>query len=144
MSDLIRREDAIKAFCNDCRGYTEPCEHQAKCRTMKVLRNKKKLPSADRAQDDEFKNFDRESLILLIEAQKERIGELLADRPQGEWVCEEVKVLDEETDDGFVYEIRKKWKCSNCNTNKGFIKPNDNFCSECGADMRGKGADDEV
>ena len=37
-------------------------------------------------QTDEFKNFDREDLILLIECQKERIGELLADKdtPQTE------------------------------------------------------------
>ena len=35
--------------------------------------------------EDEFKQFDREDLILLIECQKERIAELLAkDEPQTE------------------------------------------------------------
>ena len=89
MSDLIRREDAIRAVAEvlslnrfasfkDIKDFGRFAE--------RMLRN---VPSADRPQDDEFKNFDRESLILLIEAQKERIGELLADRPQ-EWIpCSE-------------------------------------------------------
>ena len=59
------------------------------CGDCAVVEKVRKALSADRPQDDEFKNFDRESLILLIEAQKERIGELLADRPQ-EWIpCSE-------------------------------------------------------
>lgn len=45
---------------------------------------------ADRPQDGEFENFDRESLILLIEAQKERIGELLANRPQEKTISVDV------------------------------------------------------
>lgn len=48
----------------------------------------KDVEIADTPQIDEFKNFDREDLILLIECQKERIGELLADKdtPQTEKV----------------------------------------------------------
>ena len=34
--------------------------------------------------DDEFKLYDREDLIALIEAQRERIAELLKDEPQTE------------------------------------------------------------
>lgn len=81
---------------------------------------------ADRPQDDEFKNFDRESLILLIEAQKERIGELLADRPQGEW-----------TQSVFRSDIYR-YECSNC---KAHHRARYDFCPSCGASM--KGADDE-
>lgn len=39
-----------------------------------------KFHIADTPQTEEFKNFDREALILLIECQKERIEELLADK----------------------------------------------------------------
>lgn len=69
--DLIRRSDVYKAIDDWLAGRVPNL-------------NIKDIPSADRPQDDDFKNFDRESLILLIECQKERIGELLADRQQGE------------------------------------------------------------
>lgn len=49
--DLIKRSDAIKAFCIDCRNQDKPCEHEATCKTMRILRNKKKLHSADRPSD---------------------------------------------------------------------------------------------
>ena len=53
--------------------------------------------TADTPQTDEFKNFDRESLILLIECQKERIGELLAkDEPQTEAVVKPYKPTNRE------------------------------------------------
>ena len=42
-NDLIRRQDAVKQFCNDCKGLDEPCEHHILCHTMKVLNS---LPSA--------------------------------------------------------------------------------------------------
>lgn len=38
MRDLIRREDTIKAFCMNCKGQPTPCEHEATCGTMNVLR----------------------------------------------------------------------------------------------------------
>lgn len=41
----------------------------------------------DTPQTEEFKNFDREDLILLIECQKERIGELLADKDTPQTGC---------------------------------------------------------
>jgi rubrerythrin len=86
--------------------------------------------------DDEFKNFDREDLILLIECQKERIGELLADRPQGEWIDEADKY-----DASFgIHDYR----CSNCNSyadeyiggHEWYTAGKPNFCPYCGADMR--------
>ena len=134
MSDLIKREDAIKAVAQDL--MYESCiqseyasdELSDWIEVAKVMLEE--VPSADRPQDDEFKNFDRESLILLIEAQKERIGELLADRPQGEWV-----------DKG-----KNLWKCSNCEMVIYSESEQDRnefhkWCSRCGARM--KGADDE-
>lgn len=49
------------------------------------------------------------------------------DRPHGEWVC--VHPLQE--DDGGAY------MCSVCKTGDWNIRGNENFCSYCGADMRG-------
>lgn len=78
--DLIKRSDAIKTVSKvDDYGDGIGFEVRSHCLVELEL-----VPSADRPQDDDFKNFDRESLILLIECQKERIGELLADRQQGE------------------------------------------------------------
>ena len=107
----------------------------------KVQMNSKGMPNfstavevADRPQDDDFKNFDRESLILLIECQKERIGELLADRQQGEWI---------RTGRTNIYggiEVQ----CSNCNDKVMVQHLEDEwYCRHCGADMGMKGADDE-
>lgn len=47
MEELIRRSDAIKAFCMDCKGQGEPCEHSDTCKTMKVLRSRKKIPAVE-------------------------------------------------------------------------------------------------
>ena len=57
-----------------------------------------KYTAQDRPQGDEFKNFDREALIALIEAQKERIGELLADKdiPQTKAVVKPYKPTNRE------------------------------------------------
>ena len=97
MSDLIRREDAIKAIDLRVRIPHDVVSAQYASMAKNAIYS---VPSADRPQDDEFKNFDRESLILLIEAQKERIGELLADRPQ-EWIpcSERLPKWKEHTDD---------------------------------------------
>lgn len=58
---------------------------------------------------------------------------------KGQWIFEERKRLDDETDEGPVYRVEKRWKCSVCGHDKGFGgKPSDKFCSECGADMRGE------
>lgn len=50
--DTIYREDAIKAFCMDCKGQSEPCEHSGTCKTMKVLRSRKKIPAVEPKQGE--------------------------------------------------------------------------------------------
>lgn len=57
---------------------------------------------------------------------------------RGKWVYETKKILVDETDDGPVYASEKYWRCTACGKPKGFwtYKPDDKFCSECGADMR--------
>lgn len=52
MKNMIRRSDAIKAFCMDCKGQSEPCEHSGTCKTLKVLRNRKKIPAAEPKQGE--------------------------------------------------------------------------------------------
>lgn len=98
MSDLIKREDAIKALYKYSFVSKDIIEREIKAipsvdiphsddwekYSDKLWKTAYERGKADRPQGDEFKNFDRESLILLIEVQKERIGELLADRPQGD------------------------------------------------------------
>ena len=81
----------------------------------KVQMNSKGMPNfstavevADRPQDDDFKNFDRESLILLIECQKERIGELLADRPQA-WVDKAISIIDDMQREGII-DYEQAWE----------------------------------
>jgi hypothetical protein len=116
----------------------------------RVQMNSKGMPNfstavevADRPQDDEFKNFDRGDLIALIEAQEERIGELLADRPQGEW-----KEVYAETDyrNGWI-----EFSCECCGHQHGLESGEYGwsygepipwkFCPLCGARMKG-GEDD--
>lgn len=97
--DLIKRSDAIEAIeetdwyhqnrNKDMVSGANSAEHQAWYKAEDVYKALENVPSADRPQDDEFKNFDRGDLIALIEAQKERIGELLSDRPQGWIPCSE-------------------------------------------------------
>lgn len=70
--------------------------------------------------EDEFKQFDREALILLIECQKERIAELLAkDEPQTQLTakclnCNNSKVCKEKHWDGCVYEPKDEKTCETC------------------------------
>lgn len=153
MSDLIKRSDAIKAlereksdWNNDYNVPIDNCIKRLKKvksadtdiseYSDKLWRNAYERGKADRPQDDEFENFDRESLLFLIDVQKERIGELLADRPQGEWL---VDILN------------YKSMCSVCGANEtDFIYGTEmwyglgesKFCPSCGARM--KGADDET
>lgn len=133
MDDLIKRSDAIKAVL----GITM---YEARVPIDTVIYNIKSLPSADRLQDDEYKNFDRGDLIALIEAQEERIDELLADRPQGEWIRDRYwsRGVGMGEEYGFFY------KCSMCEyeVESGYTRCGFNYCPYCGADM--KGADDEV
>lgn len=95
-------------------------------------------PAEDRPQGDEFEYFDRESLILLIKSQRERIAELMADGLQGEWIADkQLNIWGTEVD---------CYRCSSCRSkaiNHSLIMDTTglNYCPTCGAKM--KGADDE-
>ena len=89
---------------------------------LNVLREevRKYVDTADTPQTDEFKNFDREDLILLIECQKERIAELLAkDEPQ---TCSTCK-----------YDEDKRFEviCNTCNSHRNHYKPKDEPHTDC-------------
>ena len=60
------------------------------------------------------------------------------EKKTGKWVYEERKRLIDETDDGAVFNVEKFWKCSECGHSKGYLlyKPEDNYCSNCGSNMR--------
>ena len=53
-----------------------------------------------------------------------------AERPQGKWIV----IGEEQGALNITYKIRK---CSNCGWEHSLLIP-DNFCSKCGADMRGE------
>lgn len=53
----------------------------------------------------------------------------LEDRPHGEWIT----IGEEQGALGIIYKIRK---CSKCGWEHSLVIP-DNFCPNCGADMRG-------
>ena len=138
MSDLIKRSDAIDAIelvdwyhqnrNKDMVHGANSDEHQAWYKSQDIYEALENVPSAEKLQDDEFKNFDREALILLIEVQKERIGELLADRPQGKWKAKSFH----------------EYFCHNCGFSFDIMKcdflENMKYCPNCGVP---KGADDD-
>ena len=82
-------------YCNECKWFRNK-QVCGRCRSKNLF------AKADTPQTDEFKNFDRESLILLIECQKERIGELLADKdtpqPDCDHKCIQTEAGCEQTD----------------------------------------------
>lgn len=69
-------------------------------------------------------DWERYSDFLWKEAYERGKQDALKDRPQGEWIAEE--------EDGDL------WVCNQCGCVSGY---KDNFCHNCGADMRG-GTDD--
>lgn len=75
-----------------------------------------KFHIADTPQTEEFKNLDREALILLIECQKERIEELLADKDTPQTDC-------------IIADARLKAHCLNC-AESGSYK-----CKKCDGEM---------
>ena len=74
------------------------------------------------------------SNIETVEALKMAIRALQNERPQGEWIYNQ---YDGNPNIG-------NWHCSECRhivTGMYISKPEDNFCSYCGADMRGDNDD---
>ena len=57
------------------------------------------------------------------------VKKVLSERPQGEWI----DTGEEQGALGIIYKIRK---CSKCSWEHSLVIP-DNFCPNCGADMRG-------
>ena len=78
--------DGERAFGSKPYGLFSTVTWKASDEDLKRISDRCLEVIANTPQTEEFKNFDREDLILLIECQKERIGELLADKdtPQTE------------------------------------------------------------
>ena len=121
MSDLIRREDAIKAL------------YKYNFVTKKVIeREIMSIPSADRPSEVIYGNEHNCIMTIFGECSYAETGcgdcavvekvrkALFADRPQGEWVSNH---------DG-------SWNCSECGL-RVLIYATGNFCPNCGAKMDG-------
>ena len=93
--------NAVDRYTENIREIKEDVEDVREITTMSYELDRL-IDTADTPQTDEFKNFDREALILLIEAQKERIGELLADKdtpqPDCDHKCIQTEAGCEQTD----------------------------------------------
>ena len=112
--DTIYREDAIKVVRHTSMEFVDADTRQ------KLI---EAIPSADRPSDPHD--------ITYINALKNRIRELEAKRPQGEW-----KVVPP---NAWEFNGIIQWhKCSVCKCRSMFIS---DYCPHCGARM--KGADDE-
>ena len=113
MSDLIRREDAIKAYneameelvkwqmeewgpmdFSECEFNTTDCKH--------IARKLEAIPSADRPHSDDWEKYSDKLWRTAYERGK-------ADRPQGEWVL-------------FEYGDEKWHKCTACGVADRYIE----------------------
>ena len=115
MSDLIRREDAIKAV--------EECLKLLARPRYTVKTAIEAIPSVDIPHSEEWEKYSDKLWKNAYERGK-------ADRPQGEWIPSDT--------DGFVCSV-----CKNGYRNQPTLmgRPMFEYCPVCGARM--KGADDE-
>lgn len=92
-------------------------------------------------EDDVMRILDQYSDTEHIKGWVHSLPTAEPERKKGKWIYEECKRLIDETDDGPVYCMEKWWKCSECGDAKGFVpfEPEDNFCPNCGCDMRQEG-----
>lgn len=130
MEDLIRRSDAIKAVWGDDINPSEDgMVYEAQSHIDRDIRL---IPSADRpsGEVDAVKEYERQvhnlnqGYITLGEFDKrvEPLSHLYYDRPQGEWVKDNL---------GTVI-------CSECKRPRRDNRVNHiNFCNSCGARMKG-------
>lgn len=118
------------------KGYKDGLRDGASQVTAKLVSKILEETEADTPQTEEFKNFDREALILLIECQKERIEELLADKdtPQTDWH------YDEQDATWYPYKHEDEPQQKSCATCKHALGnwdgESDNCGRCCGADRR--------
>ena len=148
MSDLIEREDAIKAVKRVSENYTGKGKRDYHPHVDFIVDELKYcVPSADRPQDDDWEKYSDKLWKNAYERGKEEEHRWWsehcakctdADRPQGEWI-------DKGWHGDWQFETDGRgncwheYECSECGYhNKG---GKSNYCPHCGAQM--KGADDE-
>jgi formylmethanofuran dehydrogenase subunit E len=129
MSDLIKREDAIKAV--------EECLKLLARPRYTVKTAIEAIPSVDIPHNDDWEKYSDKLWKNAYERGK-------ADRPQGEWI--EKEIFGEYNDD--VHHYVSEWQSARCSvcgkyhtTPYAYYFDEYNFCPSCGARM--KGADDE-
>lgn len=116
MKDTIYRYDAIKEI------EAEACLGIVECQESWLIDRIKAIPSVDRPTDSHA--------VTYINALENRIKELEADRPQGEWIE--------------VYDGTVSGRCSICGWESHLYEDDVcgmPYCPNCGCRM--KGADDE-
>ena len=148
MKDTIYRENAIKALeelsaCKDF-GVEIGTDEETYIGKYEAITAISDLPSADRPQLDKdvVEPIGNGNVIM----SEDTYEEMLADRPQGEWLDYEIPL-----EDGGAMPIQV---CSLCKTfyPLAFTGGGHRFCPNCGASMLAKdtnvpnkkGADDEV
>ena len=136
MSDLIRREDAIKALGECPLNWTDTAEeiqavHDWEC-------HKAAIEAVPSATDEEFewchdcKEYDQEKHCChrWTKVIRNTVAELKADRPKGEWI-------DTGKDKEHLHPLSARWyRCSVCGLE---TNAKTNYCFDCGADMRERG-----
>lgn len=80
---------------------------------------------------DELEKWDWQDLYLPIHF-KQILDDVPSVENKGEWIVREDNT-------SFVKQIPRRWvECSHCGWSFSYDRIHDNFCSKCGADMRGE------